>query len=192
MLIALVILALAPAAYLGLTALVAASVSVIGGAVYSGGPRLKRFPVVGTLANLLIFTPLAFVGGTPVFERKWLLLLVAFGALLVQNQLIHETAHLQDDQRNEIHTTAVTFGPRFASFAAGSFGILAGVALGLLPLWRENALLWVDVSVVGLFSLIPVIGAFRSQKLNTAKLRIVHRFLSVAVGASAWCLVMLT
>ncbi|PCC74377.1 UbiA family prenyltransferase [Nannocystis exedens] len=125
--------AMVPALACGLSAMVAAghsggpgaaAVSLATGALYSAGPRLKRLPGVGTLANVAIFAPLLALVGTPRTPGFWGMSLV-FTALLLQNQLVHERADAGEDRRAGAYTTAQWLG-RAGVAAAGRWLALAG------------------------------------------------------------------
>ena len=111
------------------------------GIVYSVGPRLKRYPVVGTLTNATNFTPLLWVGlpasgatdGTMILTQAFLL-------LLLQNQLLHEAADRDDDLRGG-HRSIASDGGRIDTSSTcfifpitpDDMGSPAGYSFGVSP-----------------------------------------------------------
>ncbi len=110
----------------------AAGCSLAAAVLYSAGPRLKRFPLLGLLANLAIFAPLPFLGLSQFAPRPPLFdaLVGVFLVLLTQNQLLHELADAPDDARAGDRTTARWLGARRTSALLGVLGA-AGVGLAL-------------------------------------------------------------
>lgn len=100
--------------------------SLFAGAVYSAGPRLKGWPVIGTVLNVGIFLPLMWVAGPS--DLRGVLLPITFSALLLQNQLWHEREDLDEDRAARVLTTASVLGDRWTSRAATAIGLLGGVA----------------------------------------------------------------
>lgn len=98
--------------------------SLAAGTVYSIGPRLKRFPLVGTLANAACFAPLLWLGVPDGAPRADLATLTAlFVLLLLQNQLLHEAADRDDDARGRVLTTFRAIGRRPAALLAAALGV---------------------------------------------------------------------
>ncbi len=94
--------------------------------LYSAPPRLKRWPVLGTLWNVLVGLPgLFFSGGASLSVSPVGLLVSAFSVLLVGSQLIHEAEDRDDDVQGGVSTVATVLGRR---------GALAAAALVLLTL----------------------------------------------------------
>lgn len=112
----LVVLALlAPMGFLPGVALIVAAT------LYSAPPRLKRFPVLGTLWNLLVGVPGFFFAGRPsVGELPLRPLVGLFMALLLGSQLIHEAQDRDDDVVGEVKTVATEGGRRTALIAASA------------------------------------------------------------------------
>lgn len=108
-----VLAALAPMGLLpGVGLLVAAT-------LYSAPPRLKRFPVLGTLWNLLVGVPGFFFAGRPsVGELPLRPLVGLFAVLLLGSQLIHEAQDRDDDRVGEVRTVATEGGRRTALLTA--------------------------------------------------------------------------
>lgn len=108
-------------------ALLAASVSLVSGWGYSAGPRLKARPFVGTALNVSSFGPLLFVAAEGAREAAAVLpLALAFAGLLVQNQLLHESADLEEDRLGGLRTTFSVLG------AGGSAAVALACALAAL------------------------------------------------------------
>ncbi|WAS90335.1 UbiA family prenyltransferase [Nannocystis punicea] len=175
-----------PALVCGLLAMVAAGqsggplaagVSLATGALYSVGPRLKRLPAIGTLANVAIFAPLLALIGTPRTPGFWGMSLV-FTALLLQNQLVHERADVAEDRRAGAFTTAQWLG-RAGVAAAGRWLALAGAiaAAGLLGPRAGPC------GAVGL-----VFGAWLIGQVDPAAARRRHRAVALATGAAIYAL----
>ncbi|MDC0723312.1 UbiA family prenyltransferase [Nannocystis bainbridge] len=178
--------AVVPALACGLLALVVAgqsgglgpaAVSLTTGALYSLGPRLKRLPGLGTLANVAIFAPLLGLVGTPRSPGFWGMSLV-FTALLLQNQLVHERADEAEDRRARVFTTAQWLGPAGVA-AAGRWLALAGSAAAALLLGPWAAL----CGAAGL-----VFGAWLIGQVDPAAARRRHRALALATGAVIYAL----
>ncbi|MSP92598.1 MAG: hypothetical protein EXR79_12485 [Myxococcales bacterium] len=96
---------------------------------YSLGPRWKARPGVGLLANCMIFIPILFVAGTWSPARMGMFAFL-LGALLLQNQLLHECEDRREDAAAGDHTTAQWLGGRAARAAVGALGVAA--ALGVV------------------------------------------------------------
>jgi 4-hydroxybenzoate polyprenyltransferase len=107
--------ALAPAGFL------AGVVLIVAATLYSAPPRLKRFPVLGTLWNLLVGVPGFFFAGRPPLGELPLRPLVGlFGVLLLGSQLIHEAQDRDDDVVGHVRTVATEGGRRTALVAASA------------------------------------------------------------------------
>lgn len=182
-LLTMITLALLAASVSGVRALLAASVSLVAGALYSGGPRWKAIPIVGTVTNAAIFAPLLLLGpGAAVFTLEHALLALAFGTVLLQNQLIHEASHAAEDAADAIRTSWLTFGPRASALAAALLGaITIGMLLAVDSTWRTAA---------GCVPLILLTLAARPERLmshvHAARLRTLHRYAGAVAGGVAW------
>jgi 4-hydroxybenzoate polyprenyltransferase len=122
---ALVLSAFGPAVALGATLVCLAS-----GSLYSIGPRLKAYPVLGTLMNGTHFAPLLLVGAAPSGAPGGVgVLALTFVALLLQNQLLHEAADASDDERGRVLTTTRLFGVRAAAWLSAALGTAAAAAV---------------------------------------------------------------
>ncbi len=174
------LLALALAATNGRSALLAAAISIAAATAYSAGPQLKRWPGVGMLANAAIFTPLLFVGrATAGVPAQMGLLTTAFIALLIQSQLLHECADIDEDAARGAWTTARALGLGRTTTAALLTGI-AG-AFACVPPAPSRALALIAAAV-----LIGT-GAFAMQSsLPFARRRAAHRAIGLAGGALLW------
>jgi 4-hydroxybenzoate polyprenyltransferase len=164
-------------------ALGAIAISIAAGTVYSAGLRLKRFPLAGLAANLLIFAPLMFTAVRPGHAPGNLgLLVLAFGLLVTQNQILHEEADSSEDEAAGALTTARWLGRRGARWAF--LALAAGVAaVGA----RASAPAGVAVSAVGALATVLVGLCDRPA----AQRRRAHRYLAASIGvalflASLW------
>jgi 4-hydroxybenzoate polyprenyltransferase len=178
LLIALAVSALLASSGAPLVARVATSVALASGLAYSLGPRLKRFPVVGSLANLTNFVPLLWVGEAEgAAPRSVASLAVAFACLLLQNQLIHEAADRDEDVGGGIRTTVVSFGPALAGWIAAGLGVLL-----VLDARGSGVPAWLLALVfVALFPIAFARGGTDPRRM--AALRLAHRAASLAAGA---------
>lgn len=160
----------------------AAAATAIGWA-YSAGPRLKRFPVVGTLANIGIFAPLLFLAANDVADCRHILsFLPPFVALLVQNQLLHEAADADDDRRGGVRTTFIAVGRG----AAAAVVALAGIGVLAVPAWLTAAATrlpaWVVLSVPAVV-FFPLAMGLGPRVPAAGTLRVLHRAYSILLGA---------
>lgn len=97
--------------------------------LYSAPPRLKRFPVLGTLWNLLVGIPGFFFAGRPPLDELPLRPLVGlFALLLLGSQLIHEAQDRDDDASGDVRTVA-TVGGRSAALLAAAGLMIATPAM---------------------------------------------------------------
>jgi len=160
----------------------AAALSLLASAAYSLGPRLKRWPVIGTLTNWGIFIPLALLERVP-YDANTGLLLATFATLLTQSQLVHETGDLAEDRRSGVRSTAVVLGPAGAMRAAGALGGI--VALGIVcfsGVNRESLVAAVTVAACGAW-------LARAPVDDAASARRQHRWLAFALGGALYLLV---
>jgi len=159
----------------------ATAICLVSGVVYSVGPRLKRLPVLGTLANTTNFAPLLWVGIAG--ERAPLgmaPLTSAFTCLLLQNQLLHEAADRDEDRGGHLRTSVLVFGSRACAAAAAILG--GGAALTAACTAPLSWLTWGIVPVFG--AAFPLALARHGEDgRRMARARRVHRFCAVAVGA---------
>lgn len=166
-------------------AAIAALISLVASFLYSGGPRLKRFPIVVTIANVFIFAPLAFLawdGGEIATEG--LLLLGAFTSFLLQNQAIHEVAHLRQDAASSIRTTAALLKDRMKAVVAvtGVVGVLAIISIG----FREGE--WWAYLVASLPMAVVTFWSASVLDRKAATARLIHRYGAIISGCAAWLL----
>ncbi len=184
--IVLIALGLAVTGLCGASSQIAMLSGVIGSYLYSGGPRLKRFPVIGTLANLWIFLPVALLGGqfSLVAAAPWLL--GVFSLLLIQNQLIHEATHRQEDRRDNIRTSVVVFGNEFARYGSASLGLCAAVCMAGFGWIHETSILFVPALILALFSGIYPFACLFVEVSSLSRLRLLQRYVGVACGAVFW------
>lgn len=192
-LVACVAVALAAAFEAGPVPLAAAVVSLAAGWSYSGGPRLKVVPFVNTLANAPIFVPLGLMGGNlgPLSAARWWLL-VAFGFLLLQNQLIHEIQHADEDREARVGTTHLALGVGATGVLSALLGLaaaatVAGLPNTALPRWSLGAV----AAPMAALSLAQLATRARMSPLSAGRLRAVQRWLGLATGFVAWGLLTL-
>jgi 4-hydroxybenzoate polyprenyltransferase len=164
-----------------LGARVATMVALASGVVYSVGPRLKRLPIVGSLANLTNFAPLLWVGESDgAASRSLGSLAVAFACLLLQNQLIHEAADREEDVAGGVCTTVATLGPTLAAWIAAGLGLVLvlDAHAGGLPTWL------LTLVFAALFPLALARGGLDAPAM--ARLRLAHRLASFAAGVTLY------
>ena len=152
--------------------------SLTAGTLYSVGPRLKRFPLVGTLANAACFAPLLWVGVPDGAPRSDLARLAGlFVLLLLQNQLIHEAADRNDDERGLVLTTVRAVGRRVAGL------VTAGLGLGMVLLAPHLALALALLAVFVAF--FPAALFLRGDEVAAMRtLRLVHRVACILAGGA--------
>jgi len=168
-----------------------AAACALSGLLYSAGPCLKSWPVVGTAANLTNFMPLMFLGldDFAALASRWPLV-AAFGCLLLENQLLHEAADQQEDALAGRRTTFLWLGRRAAALLCAGLG--AGLAAAVLALPGGPAP-WVAAACLAVFGLgVPwgLLGAGRAPA-RAARLRLLHRGLSLAAGSALYLLFIL-
>ena len=158
---------------------IALIVSLVASTVYSVGPRAKSMPFLGALANALIFVPLLYVGvgPTPLFEtlRATLLIAIVFTIMLLQNQLVHELADASEDARALDRTTATMLGERRARSGCVLLGVVGSVAVLVLEAFSFD-------TVIAALAML-VCGGLAKLTLPPSLLRVVHRLVSMALGA---------
>lgn len=172
-------LALALSVGLGAWSVVAGGLSVAAGVVYSVGPRFKARPILGTICNATIFTPLLALGTGPGTDAGGLAALsLAFVVLLTQNQLVHEVADAIEDAPAGVITTGGVLGPQGAFRAAAALGLVgslvlvAGLGFGPVPL----------VGSLGMVAGSAV--ALGSDPAQAADARRRHRLVAAIAGAT--------
>lgn len=137
----------------GLLAFGAMIIVLVASYLYSGGPRLKRFPLVGTLLNVPIFVPLGLLTKSLQVDHDVVALLVAVTGFVVQVQLIHEICHAAADRRTNILTTALLIGPRAAKNTALITGIIPTMCFTLLGVRYQS---WTLISISVLLASVQV------------------------------------
>lgn len=157
-------------------------VVILSGIVYSIGPRWKRFPIVGTLLNVTNFAPLLWVGVISTAMAASLVhLAVCFSALLLQNQLLHEAADCQDDQRGQILTTYRLLGSRMSAVLLCLLGLLLGLVAANIPAMVQLA--WpLGIIYAMVFPAILFFWGDVAEPMKRA--RLVHRFACLLAGAA--------
>lgn len=160
--------------------IVATSVALVSGALYSVGPRLKARPVICTLMNASCFAPLLLVGapGASVGPDRWLLVAI-FIAMLLQNQLLHEAADAPEDRGGGLVTTFVAFGPVPTAWLA----LVAGAAALGLVAWLVPTL-FLAVVALPFASYFPWrLAKDGAVPARMARVRRLHRLASAITGA---------
>lgn len=157
------------------------------GYTYSTGPRFKSLPIIGSLSNVGNFAPLLFVGmRNASLPPRFGYVALAFTALLLQNQLIHEAADSVEDRGGDVRTTWLTLGPRWTAFLAALLGTTATVAAAFIVRSAGVAIL-VGVVCGAAFPLLLVRNGTDAER--AMHLRLAHRWCAVFVGAGlfvAW------
>jgi 4-hydroxybenzoate polyprenyltransferase len=166
--------AIAVSLFLGAFALGLTLASLSAATFYSIGPRLKALPILGLLFNTAIFAPLLGLavpdqGAPPAFG----VLCSTFTALILQNQLLHESADEEEDARGGVLTTARLLGPR-ATRTAVLFIAAPGIAIAI-ALAPAASVAWAAGIAIALCSLAAL-------SASPARGRVVHRWLSAACG----------
>jgi 4-hydroxybenzoate polyprenyltransferase len=159
----------------------ATALSLASGAVYSVGPRVKRLPVVGTLANAASFAPLLWVGAASDHLMAWMpTVTCAFVCLLLQNQLLHEAADRAEDRAATVRTTVIWLGDRRAGLLASLPG--AGLLAVAMHAMGFAAAVMCALSFVVLF---PLLLAFHGgDPRRMARTRRLHRVCALMTGAA--------
>jgi 4-hydroxybenzoate polyprenyltransferase len=181
LLVSLAVSALIVSSWAPLAARTATIVALVSGVLYSVGPRLKRFVLIGSLANLTNFVPLLWVGeAESVAPRAVTWFAVAFACLLLQNQLIHEAADREEDVAGGVHSTLVALGPTLAAWVAAGLGLLLVVDARACaaPVW-PLALVFAVMFPIAL-------ARGGSDVSRMARLRLVHRAASFAAGVTLY------
>lgn len=184
-LVVLTALALAGSAWLGPIPAAAAVVQLVGSALYSGGPRLKRLPVVGTLTNLLIFAPLALLcqGPGPLAPSLGGFLAL-FGLVLIQNQLIHEVMDQEEDQADGVRTTAQLLGRKPTMVVSGILGMAASGATVFMGVQGGLHLSFIGAALpITIFSLTTLVRPGRGEARS---LRRIQRMAGMMTCGLAW------
>ena len=157
------------------------------GCVYSIGPRLKAIPVVGTLTDAAGFAPILFLGMVgPSLPVGFGTIAIIFAALLLQNQLIHESGDRDDDAASGLRTTWLTLGPRWTALLAAAAGTVATVGTASSDAGVRSAS--VPAIVCAAFVLaFPLLLAWNAlTPARARRLRVVHRWCALLVGATLY------
>lgn len=173
---ALALAALALALAVSPVAFGAACASLASGWCYSAGPRLKSVPFLGTAMNVTNFAPLLLLGVPSASQLPRLApLALGFTALLLQNQLLHEAADVEEDARGGVATTFRVHGARVSALCAAACAVALAAAASMC-----SASPWGAV-VAG--SAAPLALAIDPGPAAAYRARRAHRLLSLAVGA---------
>lgn len=155
--------------------------------VYSAGPRVKSVPVIGSLVNVVLFTPLLLLGmHDGVLPPGFAWVVLACAALVLETQFIHEAADQAEDRVGHVHTTWLTLGPRWTAVLASACGLLAaGGAAAIVPAFRSAALSGLVIAVFAIaFPLLLVRRGHDPRQ--AARLRLLHRWCGVLLGAAVF------
>ncbi len=166
-------LSLALAATGGPGVLGCAALSLLTGALYSAGPRLKAYPIVGTALNVGIFLPLMWLAGPPASAA----LPVAFVTMLLQNQLWHERQDLEEDRAASVWTTGAALGARGTAALTVALGV-GGAGLAAAVSRAHPALSLASGAACAMATVAPLALA-----RAPARRRAVHRVAALASGA---------
>jgi len=162
--------------------LAATAIGLGSGLAYSIGPRLKRYPVLGTLANATNFAPLLWVGLPFAAEARGMLpLTVSFTCLLLQNQLLHEAADRDDDRRGQVLTTFRLLGPRRSALTLALFGAALCAVVAATPTLAQLAL---PIGLVYGLAFPLALARLGVEPARMRRARLVHRFFCLATGAA--------
>lgn len=159
----------------------ATAAGITSGIVYSIGPRIKRFPILGTLANVSNFAPLLWVGMTSLAAVDRLTnLTFSFSCLLLQNQLLHEAADGNEDQKGQLITTFLLLGPRMSALISSSLGLALAVVCQRTggAFWFVGALALVHAIV---FPAVLFVRGMHAEQMKWA--RLAHRGVCLMTGA---------
>lgn len=156
--------------------LAAVAISLASSTVYSVGPRLKMIPGVGTLLNVGIFAPLLFVAIGEHPPASLTSLAIAFVALLLQNQLLHERADATEDEAARALTTARALGPTATTAIVFALGVGGVVACAVSS--PSASLGW---TAAGTFALATTCTFARGP---WTRRRAIHRWVSFVAGAA--------
>lgn len=168
--------------WLGSTAVFATLLSLACGAAYSVGPRGKRVPGLGLALNTGIFLPLtALLIERDAIPSTWLHEVGLFTVLLIQNQLVHELADLDEDRAAGAATTAGWLG------ADATCRIGVG-SCALIPL--TSLLLGLHLAQLGVSLLLALAAAWtiHGARTDPGRARERHRWLAFVGGALLWLL----
>lgn len=160
------------------------------GCIYSVGPRLKSVPIIGSLMNLANFGPLLFVGMRDAeLPQGFAWLVLAFAALLLQNQLIHEAADNDEDRGGGVHTTWQMLGPTRTAAVIAMLGVTAMLAAATLAS-AHGAMIIIVLGAAVFVAGFPVLLLRTGQDSEkAARLRVTHRWYALVAGIvlfSAW------
>jgi 4-hydroxybenzoate polyprenyltransferase len=176
------LVALGIAAMLTPVALLGTGMSLVAGTLYSGG--LKRLPVVGTLVNVLIFVPLPFLAMVDSPTAGMLFLIFCFYVLVTQNQILHEIADSEEDIAAGVRTTGVAIGATGVRLVAVLLGPFASLLLWRVYASASLALIAAALALCGGATMVAL-----GNRSRAGRLRVAHRWYSLAVGAVLFGLV---
>jgi 4-hydroxybenzoate polyprenyltransferase len=164
--------------------LVPGVVMLLAATVYSAPPRLKQFPVVGTLWNLVMGVPGCFFAGPPPLDELRLLVGL-FALLLLGSQLLHEAQDRDDDAAGQVRTVATEAGRRAALAGALIIVLLTpGVAWWLASGVARRTYIAAACAGFAVLQLALVGANLRSDDLPALqRLRMRYRWSAIVLGA---------
>lgn len=168
------VLSVAPITLLSWTGIGAAVVFVVISTVYSGPPRLKRLPLVGTLLNAAGFPCLCLLAVSRLSHRSGCLAGLA-GCWVASAQLIHEGAHRAQDEPAGLKTTGILLGSRWTRVAAVTL-LLAASPLA----WRINEL--AGVAFVGYAGVVAAAAVFFDESRLRGPYKLLGLLWALVVG----------
>lgn len=156
--------------------LFAGLIMTLSATIYSAPPRLKRYPVVGTLWNVVMGIPGFFFAGAPP-----LFLVALFALLLLVSQLLHEAHDRDDDRAGQVRTVATELG-RPATLWLAMIFLLGAPAIA----WGhpETILALAAFSVLSGNLVMRHLRVEDSRRLG--RLRLYYRWLAIVAGAIAF------
>ena len=164
--------------------MVAISLQLLGGLLYSAVVRLKQYPIIGTITNILIFCPLLFFAVPPGADLQGpILLAFIFAGMLVQNQLIHEQIDIEEDRGAGVRSTAMLLGRKgylAALVFTGSWTTI-GMIIGWLRFGSSSLLVLLSLSLLLLFPVLTVRNLGNRDRLKL--LRAYQRISGLAMAA---------
>ena len=163
---------------------IATAVSLFFFSIYSAAPRIKTVPIVGSLANIGMFAPLLLLGlRDEVLPAGIAALVVACGALVLENQLVHEAADEQEDRGGGVRTTWLTVGPRRTAAIAALCGVAASAGAASLG---GSAALLLGAAAAAVFAVaVPLsLSRLQADAATATRLRMALRWSGLAFGAA--------
>jgi 4-hydroxybenzoate polyprenyltransferase len=151
--------------------------------IYSAAPRIKSIPVVGSLSNIGMFAPLLFLSMTGTeLPPRFVYVVLALSALVLETQLVHEAADQLDDRQAGLRTTWLTLGPHWTALIVAGAGLTAAAAAARAIVGDGSSP--VALAAAAVFGLIvPALLAMRGHDpAAAARLRLTTRWTGVVFG----------